>query len=135
MHPTITNTSATTPPSAGPLEVGAAESTETHWSAQALCLGRTHLFFPRPGERPEARERREAVAAQYCARCPVLEPCRSRARDGREYGFWGGESEEQRANAGFQVRLPVGRAARRAARAAREAGKAVDNRGIANAAR
>ncbi|MCB0973415.1 MAG: WhiB family transcriptional regulator [Actinobacteria bacterium] len=106
----------------------AGTATEAHWASRALCAGRTQLFFPRPGERPEARERREKVAAQYCARCPVSEPCRLHARVEREYGYWGGESEEQRANAGFQVRLPVGRAARRAARAAREAEEAGSER-------
>jgi hypothetical protein len=42
----------------------------------------------------------------------VREPCRIRAREGREYGFWGGESEEERAAAGYAVALPTGRVAR-----------------------
>ena len=33
-------------------------------------------------------------------------------RENREYGFWGGESEEDRAMAGYRVDMPVGRVAR-----------------------
>ena len=46
------------------------------------------------------------------ARARSLEPCRDWAREQREYGFWGGESEEERAAAGFRVDMPVGRVAR-----------------------
>jgi len=42
----------------------------------------------------------------------VIGACREWAREHREYGFWGGESEEQRAAAGFRVDMPVGRVAR-----------------------
>jgi WhiB family redox-sensing transcriptional regulator len=90
------------------------------WQSSALCAGQTDLFFAAPGERPEARARREAKARQLCHVCPVLEPCRAWARQNREYGFWGGESEEDRAAAGYRVDMPVGRVARypRQARAA-----------------
>ncbi len=47
-----------------------------------------------------------------CCSCPVLVACREWARDQGEYGFWGGESEEDRAAAGFRVELPVGRVAK-----------------------
>jgi hypothetical protein len=60
------------------------------WTADASCQGRSELFFAPAGERPEARV----------------------ARENREYGFWGGESEEERAAAGFRVDMPVGRVAR-----------------------
>ena len=43
----------------------------------------------------------------------MLEACRVEAREQREYGFWGGESEEERAAAGYGVALPTGRVARR----------------------
>ncbi len=69
-----------------------------------------------PGERPEAREVREAKARSICHTCPVMKPCRNWARDNREYGFWGGESEEERVGAGYPVALTVGRVARIAAR-------------------
>lgn len=81
------------------------------WQSAALCAGQTDLFFAPPGERPEARARREAKARQLCLVCPVLDPCRVWARQNREYGFWGGESEEDRAAAGYRVDMPVGRVA------------------------
>jgi WhiB family redox-sensing transcriptional regulator len=43
-----------------------------------------------------------------CDACPVLEPCRSWARENREYGFWGGESEEERAEAGYRAAISGG---------------------------
>jgi WhiB family redox-sensing transcriptional regulator len=82
------------------------------WQSNASCNGQTDLFFAAPGERPEARARREAKARQLCLICPVLEPCQAWARENREYGFWGGESEEDRAMAGYRVDMPVGRVAR-----------------------
>ena len=82
------------------------------WQAAALCAGQTDIFFAPPGERPEARARREAKARQLCLACPVLDNCRVWARSNREYGFWGGESEEERARAGYRVDMPVGRVAR-----------------------
>ncbi len=84
----------------------------TSWQSIASCNGQTDLFFAPPGERPEARARREAKARQLCLVCPVLEPCQAWARHNREYGFWGGESEEERAEAGYPVALPTGRVAR-----------------------
>jgi WhiB family redox-sensing transcriptional regulator len=84
----------------------------TAWMADAVCYGHTAVFFAPPGERPEAREVREAKARSICNTCPVRSPCRKWARDNREYGFWGGESEEERAAAGFRVEMPVGRIAR-----------------------
>jgi WhiB family redox-sensing transcriptional regulator len=86
--------------------------TAESWQSIAACNGQTDLFFAAPGERPEARARREAKARQICIGCPVLEPCQSWARENREYGFWGGESEEDRAMAGYRVDMPVGRVAR-----------------------
>ncbi len=79
----------------------------------AACKGRGHLFFPPLAERPQTRAKREARAAEVCRSCPVLDPCRLYARHRREYGFWGGESEEQRGDAGFPVPSPIGDRARR----------------------
>jgi WhiB family redox-sensing transcriptional regulator len=78
------------------------------WTDLALCRGRTDLFFPQVRERPERRARRETEARAVCAACPVQEPCRSWAREHREYGFWGGESEEERAAAGFRAAISGG---------------------------
>lgn len=86
------------------------------WQSSGSCAGQTDLFFAPPGERPEARARREAKAVQLCHICPVVEACRNWARSNREYGFWGGESEEQRAAAGYRVDMPVGRVTRYARR-------------------
>ena len=52
-------------------------------------------------------------ARSVCLTCPVLDSCRAQARRQREYGFWGGESEEERAAAGYAVALPTGSVARR----------------------
>ena len=82
------------------------------WTSDAACVGQTDLFFAPAGERPETRTLREARARNVCTECSVIEPCRRWAREHREYGFWGGESEEERAAAGFRVDMPVGRVAR-----------------------
>jgi len=83
------------------------------WMDRAACRGHLHLFFPPLAERPQARARREAKAATVCEGCPVLAPCRLFARLHREYGFWGGESEEQRGDAGYPVPSPIGGRARK----------------------
>jgi WhiB family redox-sensing transcriptional regulator len=95
-----------------PVTLTRQRTTDFGWQATAMCAGQTDLFFAPPGERPEARARREAKARQLCQICPVLEPCRNWGRQNREYGFWGGESEEERAAAGYRVDMPVGRVAR-----------------------
>jgi WhiB family redox-sensing transcriptional regulator len=93
----MTTTDLLDPPSTGAPALVAREP----WMDQAACKGRTQLFFGIAGERPERRVRREARARNVCAGCPVLERCRSMARRNGENGFWGGESEEERAAAGF----------------------------------
>ena len=82
------------------------------WTTESACAGQTKLFFAPPGERPEARAVRESKARAVCATCSALVSCRDWAREHREYGFWGGESEEERAAAGYRVDMPVGRVAR-----------------------
>lgn len=82
------------------------------WTGAAECRGQNDLFFAPAGERPETRNVREAKARAVCNTCAVLSPCRQWAREHREYGFWGGESEEERAAAGYRVDMPVGRVAR-----------------------
>lgn len=90
------------------------EQTEDDWMRQAACKGLTHLFFPTPAERPQARERREATAREVCASCNVRSSCQDFARDQHEYGFWGGESEDERHAAGFRLIAPIGVRARTA---------------------
>jgi len=79
---------------------------------EPACRGRTRLFFAPHAESAKQRERRESQARALCLVCPWLEPCRAWARSNREYGFWGGESEEERAAAGYPVPIPLGRASR-----------------------
>ncbi len=88
------------------------ELTDDDWMIDAACKGLTHLFFPSPAERPQARERREATAREVCASCTVRLDCREFARDQHEYGFWGGESEDERHAAGFRLIAPIGVRAR-----------------------
>jgi len=78
------------------------------WREFANCSGRTPLFFPPKAERPQARARREAKADRLCEQCPVRMPCQQFARENHEYGFWAGESEEERHLAGFTVAAPIG---------------------------
>jgi WhiB family redox-sensing transcriptional regulator len=82
------------------------------WARQGNCRGSSQLFFAPARERPERRAVRESRARGLCEACPVLRTCRDWARDNREYGFWGGESEEDRAAAGFRVAIPIGDVAR-----------------------
>lgn len=94
---------------------------DSTWMDRAACKGRLELFFGIAGERPERRVRREAAARKVCDTCPVVEPCRQAARLNRESGFWGGESEEERAMAGYPPRS----VSRRSVQAAASQGSAV----------
>jgi WhiB family transcriptional regulator, redox-sensing transcriptional regulator len=88
------------------------EDPAMEWMKRAACKGLSNLFFPAPAERPQARERREAAARSVCASCVVNIPCRQFARSHHEYGFWGGESEDERHAAGFRLIAPIGVRAR-----------------------
>ena len=84
------------------------------WQEFAMCKGRLELFFAKKAERPQARERREARANMLCTACPVRIPCRQFARENHEYGYWGGENEEDRHLLGYTVAAPIGIRARNA---------------------
>ncbi len=86
--------------------------TDDRWMNQAACKGLTHLYFPPPAERPQARDRREAAAKSVCDSCIVHSACQAYARTNHEYGFWGGESEDQRHSAGYRLIAPIGVRAR-----------------------
>lgn len=88
--------------------------TDDDWMDAGACKGLTHLFFPPAAERPQARERREAAARSVCGSCSVQTTCLEFARDNHEYGFWGGESEDERHAAGFRLIAPIGVRARHA---------------------
>ena len=78
------------------------------WRDFAACKGRVTLFFAKKAERPEARARREAKAGKLCDACPVSEQCRDWARTNLEYGYWGGENEEDRYLLGYRVTAAIG---------------------------
>lgn len=80
----------------------------TEWFELAICRGKLDLFFPKVAERPEARVRREAKAATICRQCPVSTECREYGRNNHEYGFWGGENEMERHDAGFDLPAVIG---------------------------
>lgn len=69
------------------------------WQQLAACRGAdAELFFgPNRFEPKQEREAREAAAKEFCARCPVVDPCRETAlRRGERYGVWGGLGEAER---------------------------------------
>jgi WhiB family redox-sensing transcriptional regulator len=72
------------------------EETDDEWMELGSCRGLSDIFFAPLAER------------KVCLECPVLETCRNFARAHREYGFWGGESEEERHQAGFRLIAPIG---------------------------
>ena len=88
------------------------EPVDDEWMHDAACKGLTHLFFPSSAERPQARERREATARQVCATCTVHRLVPGVRPVHHEYGFWGGESEDERHAAGYRLIAPIGVRAR-----------------------
>ncbi len=77
------------------------------WAERGRCRGQDPKQFHAPfGEDAAERLVRENdVKARYCAHCDVSMLCREWAREHREYGVWGGESEAERAAAGFAPAL------------------------------
>ncbi len=61
---------------------------------------------------PDPRTREEAAAREVCEGCSVRMTCRDFAREHREYGFWGGETEDERHAAGYRLIAPIGVRAR-----------------------
>ena len=82
-------------------------SETTSWMAGGACAGDSDLFFAPFAERPEARVRREAKARVICETCDVITRCQTYARSNLELGFWGGESESERAAAGYAPTTPI----------------------------
>ena len=64
----------------------------TQWEEHAACKGRTELFF-RPGGVTKQAKR-------LCARCPVIDQCRTLALQlqaaGDLYGYWAGMTRAER---------------------------------------
>ena len=90
---------------------------DREWVDDAICRNQGTLFFEPFRERPLDRRTRELEAKRLCARCPVRHPCRDAGRRNHESGIWGGETEEERALAGFPLRS-VGRSSAATARRA-----------------
>jgi len=74
------------------------------WYDEANCRGKSRLFYPPPNESASNRALRERYAAVVCATCVAMVECRTWAREQREFGYWGGESEAARIAAGFVPR-------------------------------
>lgn len=89
------------------------------WHRHGRCQGDTDLFFAPDGEAPAERRAREAIALEICTGCPVQDICRDTGREQREIGVWGGETDEERAAAGYPPRNLSRRSVIRAARAGR----------------
>ena len=90
-----------------PLEVELDALASTPWAERGRCRGEDPKQFHAPfGEDANQRLIRESdVKTRFCAHCDVVDPCREWARKHREYGVWGGESEGERAAAGFAPAL------------------------------
>ena len=71
------------------------------WFGEAKCKGRAELFFGQIGEATRIRREREAIAIAICQSCTAIYKCRQFARENSELGVWGGETEDQRFDAGF----------------------------------
>ena len=68
------------------------------WRVRARCRDEdSSLFFHPDGERGQARKRRQQMASQICASCPVKRECREHSILFQEaFGTWGGVSEDDR---------------------------------------
>ncbi|MFB7294052.1 WhiB family transcriptional regulator [Actinacidiphila glaucinigra] len=72
------------------------------------CSAHPYLFHP-PGDafsdsKPQGRTRISEARA-LCATCPACTSCRDWARETGEFGIWGGETDSERANAGYARRV------------------------------
>lgn len=60
-----------------------------------------------PGQRGAPLADRITKAKDRCLDCPLMLDCRQWARDHREFGIWGGEDDDERAEAGYAPRLQL----------------------------
>ena len=67
------------------------------------CKTKSHLFHAPHGERTDnpERDQRIAEAVDLCLDCPLMIACRDLGRALRERGVWGGETDDERAAAGY----------------------------------
>ena len=83
-------------------------TSDMSWIKNGVCHGRTELFFaPAGSENSKQRRMRVNVAISLCQSCPVMLTCRKHAREKGEQGIWGGETDEDRWNAGYMRNNPA----------------------------
>lgn len=71
------------------------------------CAAKPELFHPDEGRNgTQASADRITAAINTCLNCPLMLPCRDWARDHREYGIWGAETDEDRTRAGYRPKIP-----------------------------
>jgi WhiB family redox-sensing transcriptional regulator len=75
------------------------------WAEQAACKSHSEYFFEGKSERELERFRREAIARQICASCDVFNECKIYISHHSEYGFWAGQSEDERSFTNYGIRL------------------------------
>ena len=88
------------------------EPVDDDWMRRRGLQGSHAPVLPVVRRAPPGRERREATARQVCATCAVQLHLPEFARGNHEYGFWGGESEDERHAAGYRLIAPIGVRAR-----------------------
>ncbi|MHA3018884.1 WhiB family transcriptional regulator [Mycobacterium sp. BMJ-28] len=78
--------------------MGAVALQDREWQLRARCRnGDASLFFHPDGERGQARKRRQQMAREVCASCPVARECGEHSIAFEEaFGTWGGLSEDDR---------------------------------------
>ncbi|NIH98355.1 WhiB family redox-sensing transcriptional regulator [Mycolicibacterium fluoranthenivorans] len=81
---------------------------DREWQLRAKCRnGDPSLFFHPDGERGRARKRRQQLAREVCAGCPVARECGAYSISFQEaFGTWGGLSEDDRRRYLETVRAP-----------------------------
>lgn len=73
----------------------------SEWMADAICTGKSDIFFGPVEEKRLDKRNRERLAIKICQACPSMNDCRIYARKNGELGVWGGETEEERFAGGF----------------------------------
>ncbi|WP_194909324.1 WhiB family transcriptional regulator [Catenulispora rubra] len=94
------------------------------WQESAACRhANPSVFYSPPGERGEARRRRENRAREICDGCPVRVECARFALSiGEEHGFWGGMTDRERIKVLRRPRVAArGSSGKRIAEATRDA--------------
>lgn len=72
-------------------------------SAGLPCEIDPDAFHAPHGERVDSDEHQQRItqARELCIECPIMLACRDQGRELRERGIWGGETDDERAAAGY----------------------------------